>query len=400
MSQMGGTFVASVPAVPVGSMQAFAGSSAPTGWLLCDGTAVSRTTYSNLFSVISTTYGVGDGSTTFGLPDMRGRVPMGAGTGNQLNASGSGAITGGTGMTARTAGAFGGEETHLLTTAEMPSHTHTQDSHNHTQNAHNHLLYSGPAGGVHATINQNGNNGALYGPTQTVTATNIATTATNQNTGGGGRSSVVPPFVVLNYVIKAIPDTPRGGMTATFTPPIVTSLPLVPQFGDQVVLYSTTPYAGYQLQQWTGSSWAIISDSRGTGAWTDYSSSQTVSNALTKGNGTIISRYVQTGKIVHWYGSFTLGSTSAVAVGNSDIALPVAASSNYKQLASYAHASYIDTGTALYPGLLICINTTTARFMHFGASGTYATNADLASSVPFTWTTGDIMNWSMTYEAA
>ena len=79
MSQMGGTFVASVPAVPVGSMQAFAGSSAPTGWLLCNGTTASRTTYSNLYSVIGTTYGVGDGSTTFGLPDMRGRVPMGAG---------------------------------------------------------------------------------------------------------------------------------------------------------------------------------------------------------------------------------------------------------------------------------------------------------------------------------
>lgn len=52
----------------------FAGTSAPTGWLLCDGTAVSRTTYAALFAVISTVYGVGDGSTTFNLPDGRGRV--------------------------------------------------------------------------------------------------------------------------------------------------------------------------------------------------------------------------------------------------------------------------------------------------------------------------------------
>ena len=244
MSQMGGTFVASVPAVPVGSMQAFAGSSAPTGWLLCNGTTASRTTYSNLYSVIGTTYGVGDGSTTFGLPDMRGRVPMGAGTGNQLNASGSGVITGGTAMTARTAGAFGGEETHLLTSAEMPSHTHTQ-------NAHSHLLYSGPAGGVHAYISQNGNNGALYGPTESVTAT-------NQNTGGGGRHAVVTPFVVLNYIIKAIPDTPRGGMTATFTPPIVTSLPLVPQFGDQVV---------YAADAANGVYWLLQYDASGTYPW-------------------------------------------------------------------------------------------------------------------------------------
>ena len=258
MSQMGGTFVASVPAVPVGSMQAFAGSSAPTGWLLCNGTTASRTTYSNLYSVIGTTYGVGDGSTTFGLPDMRGRVPMGAGTGNQLNASGSGAITGGTGMTARTAGAFGGEETHLLTSAEMPSHTHTQ-------NAHSHLLYSGPAGGSHAYISQNGNNGALYGPTESVTAT-------NQNTGGGGRHAVVPPFVVLNYIIKAIPDTPRGGMTATYTPPIVTSLPLVPQFGDQVV---------YAADSTNGVYWLLQYDASGTYPWKFIGGAPTYHEILT-----------------------------------------------------------------------------------------------------------------------
>ena len=232
MSQMGGTFVASVPAVPVGSMQAFAGSSAPTGWLLCNGTTASRTTYSNLYSVIGTTYGVGDGSTTFGLPDMRGRVPMGAGTGNQLNASGSGAITGGTGMTARTAGAFGGEETHLLTVAEMPAH-----SHNTLNN-----------------ISAGGSWGAQF-----VANASMVTDPYVGNTGGGGRHAVVPPFVVLNYVIKAIPDTPRGGMTATFTPPIVTSLPLVPQFGDQVAFLAATG-TNPVLYQYTGSSWQALGE--------------------------------------------------------------------------------------------------------------------------------------------
>ena len=226
MSQMGGTFVASVPAVPVGSMQAFAGSSAPTGWLLCNGTTASRTTYSNLYSVIGTTYGVGDGSTTFGLPDMRGRVPMGAGTGNQLNASGSGAITGGTGMTARAAGAFGGEETHLLTVAEMPAHSHN-------------------------TLN-NISGGGSWGA-QFVANASMVTDPYVGNTGGGGRHAVVPPFVVLNYIIKAIPDTPRGGMTATFTPPIVTSLPLVPQFGDQVVYAADAANGVYWLLQYDAS---------------------------------------------------------------------------------------------------------------------------------------------------
>lgn len=65
---------------PVGSMQMFAGSSAPAGYLICDGSSISRSTYSRLFSVISTTWGTGDGSTTFNLPDMRGAAPAGVGT--------------------------------------------------------------------------------------------------------------------------------------------------------------------------------------------------------------------------------------------------------------------------------------------------------------------------------
>jgi len=65
---------------PIGDIHMFAATNAPSGWLLCNGSAVSRTTYSNLFSVIGTTYGVGDGSTTFNVPDMRGVFPKGAGT--------------------------------------------------------------------------------------------------------------------------------------------------------------------------------------------------------------------------------------------------------------------------------------------------------------------------------
>ncbi len=64
-------------ALPTGTVAAYAGSSPPTGWLLCDGSAVSRSVYSTLFSVISTTYGAGDGSSTFNLPDLRGRMPAG-----------------------------------------------------------------------------------------------------------------------------------------------------------------------------------------------------------------------------------------------------------------------------------------------------------------------------------
>ena len=62
---------------PVGSISLFAGATAPSGWLICDGSAISRTTYANLFSVIGTTYGAGDGSTTFNIPNLQGRVPVG-----------------------------------------------------------------------------------------------------------------------------------------------------------------------------------------------------------------------------------------------------------------------------------------------------------------------------------
>jgi microcystin-dependent protein len=84
------------------------GATAPAGWLLCDGSAVSRTTYAALFAEIGTTCGPGDGSTTFNLPDMRGRVPVGKNTGTFL-----------------TLGQQGGEEAHALTSGEMPPHTHT-----------------------------------------------------------------------------------------------------------------------------------------------------------------------------------------------------------------------------------------------------------------------------------
>jgi len=86
----------------------YLGTTPPSGWLLCDGSAISRINYAGLFAVIGITSGAGDGSTTFNLPDMRGRVPVGIG------ASG-----------VATLGEIGGEQTHILTIPEMPSHTHT-----------------------------------------------------------------------------------------------------------------------------------------------------------------------------------------------------------------------------------------------------------------------------------
>ena len=107
---------------PTGVVNMWMAGLAPTGWLLCDGTAISRTTYSALFGVLGVTYGVGDGSTTFNLPNMVNRVPVGK------------ASTG----TFATLGSTGGVETVTLTTAQLAAHAHTIDSHNHTQNSHNH----------------------------------------------------------------------------------------------------------------------------------------------------------------------------------------------------------------------------------------------------------------------
>lgn len=118
--------------IPVASLQMFAGTvtqtvssgvvttTAPSGWLLCNGNAVSRTTYSTLFASISTTYGAGDGTTTFNLPDMRSRMPIGVGTG--------------TGLTARALAGAGGVETVILTSTQsgVPAHSHVNTLTNNT----------------------------------------------------------------------------------------------------------------------------------------------------------------------------------------------------------------------------------------------------------------------------
>jgi Microcystin-dependent protein len=93
--------------IPPGSMNMFAGSSIPSGWLLCDGSQVSRTTYANLFTAIGTTWGVGDNSTTFNLPDMREACPQGAGTYSAVTGTTHGTITA---HDARALGAFADDQ--------------------------------------------------------------------------------------------------------------------------------------------------------------------------------------------------------------------------------------------------------------------------------------------------
>lgn len=171
---------ASAALVPSGVVLPYSGVSAPSGWLFCFGQAVSRTVYANLFSALSTTYGTGDGSTTFNLPDMRGRVAAGR---DDMGGSAVSRITsGGAGIVGTTLGASGGAETHALTTAQLASHSH--------------FVKDVPTGAAGAT--------ALYpaaGSTRD-RGTPTNTTIDTATAGSGSAHQNTQPTIILNYIIK------------------------------------------------------------------------------------------------------------------------------------------------------------------------------------------------------
>ncbi len=153
---------------PVGIISPYGGASAPAGWLLCDGSAVNRTTYAALFAVLGTTYGAGDGSTTFNLPDMQGRVPIGAGTGTYKSAGI--AHSNGASLTVRTIGEYDG--------AEYPS-------------------------GIPQTNNPAGTEepaGAYF--TEAESAFYATTLLFTGFMGGNGEGGNMQPYVGVNYIIK------------------------------------------------------------------------------------------------------------------------------------------------------------------------------------------------------
>jgi microcystin-dependent protein len=229
-------------AVQIGDVKVRAINEGSDSWLVCAGQAVSRTTYADLFAEIGTTYGAGDGSTTFNVPDYRGRVPVGM---DNLGGSDAGRLS-----WANVMGTTGGTETVTLTTAEMPAHTHTGPSHTHTgttassgshthtgttdaQGDHTHQTFSN-AGGywrrseagltstASGTIMNTGFDGAAFNPstgnagvhlhnlivgssgshTHTFT-TDAGGTGATGSTGGGGAHNNMQPGIVQAYCIYA-----------------------------------------------------------------------------------------------------------------------------------------------------------------------------------------------------
>ena len=163
-TQLATTAFVAANAVLTGALLMWPTASAPTGYLLCDGSAVSRTTYANLFAIVSTTFGSGDGSTTFNVPNYTNRMPYGT-----------------------TIGSTGGSADAIVV-----SHTHTATV---TDPGHFHTTHTGgqltsPAGG-----------GAGQQGSDTDTKT-TGITVTNSSAGTSGTNANLPPYLGINFIIK------------------------------------------------------------------------------------------------------------------------------------------------------------------------------------------------------
>lgn len=185
--------------VPVGCIMDFAGSAAPDGWLLCGGQAISRTTYSDLFTAIGTTYGVGDGTTTFNIPDCRGRTSAGRDFDQGGNA---GRLTSTTmSPDGTTLGATGGAQTVTLTTDQMPSHEHTLSGSTNSAGTHEHSINAGasnPSGDGFARGAETASNSTNSAGSHSHTLSGSAAA-----TGGGQAHGNVQPTILFNKIIRA-----------------------------------------------------------------------------------------------------------------------------------------------------------------------------------------------------
>lgn len=170
---------------PIGTILLYAASKPPPGYLICDGREVSRKEYKQLYKILKEDklpYGIGDGISTFNLPDLRGRTVIGLGHGNEL--------------TNRLLGQKDGYETHQLTKDEMPTHNHDV-----TDDGHSHGYYpSGSNNNTRHSVQLQTASGAIH--YENTDTTKDTTGITIKNTGGNQHHNNMQPFLVLNYIIK------------------------------------------------------------------------------------------------------------------------------------------------------------------------------------------------------
>lgn len=250
--------------IPIGAIWPYAGAAAPSGFLLCDGSAVSRNRYAALFAVIGTLYGAGDGETTFNVPDLRGRTLIGAGQGS--------------GLTNRELGTQNiGEENHTLNIEQLPAHRHQLHrqqwwSADVVQNSGTGSIYSWKSGaGTGGSTSQSFRNSNTD---MSVGSNDI------QLTGGGQPHNNMQPSAVVNYIICAEPIPvikgekgdpgpqyvfgayPISGnpeLGATWLSENGDSVPLTPEVGRiYLLLDPSTTYPANTMFRWDGSSYVNI----------------------------------------------------------------------------------------------------------------------------------------------
>lgn len=200
----------------VGNICMYAGSTAPSGFLVCDGSSISRTVYADLFAAIGTAYGIGDGNSTFNIPDLSGRVAVGSATGMSM-------------------GSTGGSETVTLTSDELPPHTHEVAQHGHgntivaqipelthtvsTQPAFNYNRPNGTASVNNASDGNSGRSGTTSSNASITTDCSVADhdaaacTMTGDidecdpfdtsSVGSGNAHNNMQPFLTMLYIIYA-----------------------------------------------------------------------------------------------------------------------------------------------------------------------------------------------------
>lgn len=189
---------------PIGTMTAYAGSAAPTGYVLCAGQELNRTAFAGLYAVIGTTYGSGDGVETFNVPDLRGRVVAGKDNMGGVSADRLTDLPGG--LNGDNLGDAGGSETHTLATGEMPEHTHDVSGlGTNTTGNHAHGVITSTQGGSGTDVRDLGGNNSINSSSVRTAAAGShshAITGSLGTVGSGNAHNNVQPTIIMNWIIK------------------------------------------------------------------------------------------------------------------------------------------------------------------------------------------------------